>query len=350
MPQPIRVLHYGLGPIGARIARLVAARPGLISVGAVDIDPAKAGKDLGTVAKLGQTLQVPVQSNLPAALEAGKPDIVLHATGSHVPGVLPQFLALAEAGLPVVSTCEELSYPWFHHPDEARRIDGAARRSGIAILSTGINPGFIMDNLAVILSGVCPSVTGVRVRRVVDLSIRRKQLQQKVGVNLTGAEFAARKAQGGLGHVGLPESVAMIAAGLDWRLERVEQTLEPVIAPCALDSALGPVAEDKVQGQHQIAHVHDADQVILRIHDIGIGGRKTLLGQGPDFFDSLLGGDMAVKRKVVGGHEAAHAVFGVGQLFTDLFDQPFRKMLEQALPGILGQVHENGGRKGWFEL
>jgi hypothetical protein len=254
MPEPIRVLHYGLGPIGARIVRLVASRPNLVSVGAVDIDPAKTRQDLGTVAELGQTLQVPLQSNLPAALEAGRPDVVLHATGSHLPGVLPQFLALAEAGLPVVSTCEELSYPWFHHPEEARRIDGAAQRSGIAILSTGINPGFIMDNLAVILSGVCPSVTGVRVRRVVDLSIRRKQLQQKVGVNLTTAEFAARKAQGGLGHVGLPESVAMIAAGLEWSLERVKQTLEPVIAPCALDSALGPVAEGKVQGQHQIAH------------------------------------------------------------------------------------------------
>jgi len=253
MPEPIRILHYGLGPIGARIAQLVTSRPNLVSVGAVDIDPAKAGKDLGAVAKLGRGLHMPVQSNLLAVLEGQKPDIVLHATGSHLPSVLPQFLAMAEAGLPVVSTCEELSYPWFHHPDEARTIDEAAQRSGIAILSTGINPGFIMDTLTVILSGVCPSVTGVQVRRVVDLSVRRKQLQRKVGVNLTPAEFAAKKAKGMLGHVGLPESVAMIAAGLGWSLDRVEQTLEPVIAPCPLDSALGPVAPGQVQGQHQIA-------------------------------------------------------------------------------------------------
>jgi len=177
MPEPIRILHYGLGPIGARIAQLVTSRPNLVSVGAVDIDPAKAGKDLGAVAKLGRGLHMPVQSNLLAVLEGQKPDIVLHAT----------------------------------------------------------------------------SVTGVRVRRVVDLSVRRKQLQQKVGVNLTPAEFAAKKAKGMLGHVGLPESVAMIAAGLGWSLDRVEQTLEPVIAPCPLDSALGPVAPGQVQGQHQIA-------------------------------------------------------------------------------------------------
>ncbi|MGC8787352.1 MAG: dihydrodipicolinate reductase, partial [Anaerolineae bacterium] len=190
MPEPTRVLHYGLGPIGVRIAQVVASRPDLESVGAVDIDPAKTGKDLGEVAEIGRMLGIPVQQNLEAALKKSKPDIVLHATGSHLPSVLPQFLGLAEAGLSVISTCEELSYPWFHHPDEAKKIDEAARRNRVAILSTGINPGFIMDTLVVILSGVCPSVTRVRVRRVVDLSIRRRQLQQKVGVNLTPEEFA----------------------------------------------------------------------------------------------------------------------------------------------------------------
>ena len=260
MPEPTRVLHYGLGPIGVRIAQVVASRPDLESVGAVDIDPAKTGKDLGEVAEIGRMLGIPVQQNLEAALKKSKPDIVLHATGSHLPSVLPQFLGLAEAGLSVISTCEELSYPWFHHPDEAKKIDEAARRNRVAILSTGINPGFIMDTLVVILSGVCPSVTRVRVRRVVDLSIRRRQLQQKVGVNLTPEEFATRKAAGGLGHVGLPESVAMIAAGLGWKLERIDQTLDPVIAPCALESALGLVAAGKVQGQHQIARGYVAGQ------------------------------------------------------------------------------------------
>jgi 4-hydroxy-tetrahydrodipicolinate reductase len=260
MPGPIRVLHYGLGPIGVRIARLVAERPGLLSAGAVDIDPAKVGQDLGIVAELGQPLGVLVHADLEAALQAQKPDVVLHATGSHLPNVLPQFLALTEAGLPVVSTCEELSYPWFHHPHEARHIDEAARLHGVAVLSTGINPGFIMDTMPIILAGVCPTVTSVRVRRVVDLSARRKQLQQKVGVKMSAEQFAAGKAAGSLGHVGLPESVAMIAAALGWSLERVEQTLDPVIAAERLDSALGPVAAGKVQGQHQLARGFVAGQ------------------------------------------------------------------------------------------
>ena len=44
---PIRVLHFGLGPIGLGIVRQVAARKGFKIVGAVDIDPAKVGRDLG---------------------------------------------------------------------------------------------------------------------------------------------------------------------------------------------------------------------------------------------------------------------------------------------------------------
>ncbi len=249
MPKFIRVLHYGLGPIGLRIARLVASRPGWMPVGAVDIDPAKAGHDLGEQIGLDKPIGVPVRPDLQTALEGQKPDVVVHATGSHLPSVLPQFLELARASIPVVSTCEELSYPWFHHPDEARAIDESAKNAEIAVLSTGINPGFIMDTLPIILSGVCPLVTAVRVRRVVDLSQRRMQLQQKVGVRLTTAQFAARKAEGKLGHVGLPESIAMIAAGLGWRLQQVEQTLEPVLAPEPLASALGPVDAGQVQGQ-----------------------------------------------------------------------------------------------------
>ena len=134
MTQPVRVLHYGLGPIGVRIARLAATRPNLMPIGAVDIDPDKVQQDLGQVAELPETLGVLVQPTLEAALQDAKPHIALHATGSHLPSVLQQFLDLADAALPTVSTCEELSYPWFHHPEEAQIIDQAAKRNGIAIL------------------------------------------------------------------------------------------------------------------------------------------------------------------------------------------------------------------------
>src|SRR6187401_2456428 len=51
---PIKVLHYGLGPIGAAVVRQVAERRGFKIVGAVDIDPAKIGRDLGEIAGAGR--------------------------------------------------------------------------------------------------------------------------------------------------------------------------------------------------------------------------------------------------------------------------------------------------------
>ncbi len=267
MTEPLRVLHYGLGPIGLGIAKLAASRQNLSPVGAVDIDPAKVGHDLAAVAGFLRPAGATVQPSLQAAIQSTAADVVLHATGSRLARVLPQFLELADAGLPTVSTCEELSFPWFHHPEEARLIDEAAKRSGIAILATGINPGFIMDLFPIALSGVCPQLTAVRIRRVVDLSLRRRQLQEKVGVGMTPDEFKLKRASGALGHVGLPESIAMIASGLGWTLERVDQVLEPVIAPEPLASALGTVGAGQVQGQHQVARgiIDGSERITLEL-------------------------------------------------------------------------------------
>jgi hypothetical protein len=66
----------------------------------------------------------------------------------------------------VVCTCEELCFPWITHPDLASRIDREARRRRVAILGTGVNPGFLMDTLPVCLTAVCQKVEAVRVSRI----------------------------------------------------------------------------------------------------------------------------------------------------------------------------------------
>ena len=55
---PIRVMHVGLGPIGAAVVHQVAGRKGFRIVGAADIDPAKAGRDLGEVIGFGRAMRV----------------------------------------------------------------------------------------------------------------------------------------------------------------------------------------------------------------------------------------------------------------------------------------------------
>ncbi len=234
----MRIIHQGLGAIGLGIARLVLER-GHRTVAAVDLDPAKAGQDLGTLLGV-PPLGVEVTTDAAAALRESA-DILIHCTGSRVRTVLPQLEAAVETGLDVVSTCEELAYPWYHHPAEARRLDDLARRRGVTVVGLGVNPGFVMDALPIMLTAPCREVTHVAAERVVDVGRRREALQRKVGVGMTPQAFRAGVREGRLGHVGLVESVAMIAGALGWDLARITEEIDPVVDGAA------------VQGLHQVA-------------------------------------------------------------------------------------------------
>jgi 4-hydroxy-tetrahydrodipicolinate reductase len=226
----VRALLFGVGAIGAGIGRLAAEREDIVLAGAVDSAPERAGRNLYDV--LGAEPRAGVErptivADAEQALRDVKPGVVLHATGSYLPDVLSQLIACARAGANVVSTCEELSFPWVRHPELAKQIDAEAKAAGVTIVGTGVNPGFVMDTLAVVLSGVCQRVERVHLTRVVDVSKRREQLQRKVGVGITADEFLAKVATGRFGHVGLRESCWLLAGGLGWRLDSLEETIAP---------------------------------------------------------------------------------------------------------------------------
>jgi 4-hydroxy-tetrahydrodipicolinate reductase len=235
---PINVVSYGLGPIGVSIARYALDRGHRI-VGAIDIDPEKVGRDVGLL--LGRDpIGVAVTADPAEALARG-PQVVLHSTQSHIPQVLSQILDCLEAGACIVSTCEELAFPWYRHPAAAHRIDRVAKARHVAAVGVGVNPGYVMDVLPVVLTAPCREVRSVHVTRVVDASKRRLPLQRKVGAGMTKAEFEKGVADGKLGHVGLQESVATISDALAWQLDAITEDIEPV-----LDGA-------EVKGLHQVA-------------------------------------------------------------------------------------------------
>jgi 4-hydroxy-tetrahydrodipicolinate reductase len=161
-------MHFGLGPIGAAVVRQVAERKGFRIVGGVDIDPAKTGRDLGEVAGLGRRLQLKVTDDARKAIKSGKPDVVVLCTGSSMKGVLPQIATILKLKVPIVSTTEELSYPSKPNMRYARAVHTLAKKSKVAVLGTGVNPGFIMDALPITLTGVCERVDAIRVDRVQD--------------------------------------------------------------------------------------------------------------------------------------------------------------------------------------
>ena len=251
--KKIRVLQYGVGPIGASIARLVHEKASLEIVGAIDTDPAKAGRDLGEIAgSENGAWGIPILAD-PAAALGKSVDVVVHSTSSYLPNVMDQLLACIEAGCCIVSTCEELAYPFRKHPALSRKLDAAAKEEGVALVGTGVNPGFVMDKLVLTLSAVSQRVDGVKAVRIVDASKRRLPLQKKIGAGMAPEEFRAQVNAGVIKHHGLPESVAMVADGLGFALDEITETIEPMIAEETVKTEFIEVAPGQVAGVHQIA-------------------------------------------------------------------------------------------------
>ena len=243
--QPVTVAQYGIGPIGAEIARLLLTKKWIRVVGAVDIDPNKVGKDVGEVIGLGRGVGVSVTSDL-----QGKPEVVCHSTGSRLRDVVPQLRALLESGCHVVSTCEELSFPL----DAALReeLQQVARANNVTLLGTGVNPGFVMDKLPLTITSVCQDIKSVEIRRFQNASTRREPLQRKVGAGMTPEEFRAAVAAGKIKHMGLKESLMMVGNGLGVEFDDVsEEKIEPIIAPREVVTQYLKVAPGQVAGVHQ---------------------------------------------------------------------------------------------------
>lgn len=252
MNRSISFIQMGLGPVGQQIVRYAVERSGLHLAAVVDTDPAKAGQDMGSI--LGcDSKGISVVADGAAALSVNEADVVIVATVSSMEMVETQILLCIEYGNNVVSTAEELAFPWETHPEIARRIDEAAKEKGVTVLATGVNPGLTMDTLPLTLSGVCRRIDRIYVQRHQDAAIRRLPFQRKIGVGLSPEEFSRLAAGGFIRHLGFPESIRMIACGLGWELESIEEEILPVIAGIAVDSPFLRVAAGQAAGVFQTA-------------------------------------------------------------------------------------------------
>src|SRR5260221_8899517 len=222
MSEPIRVIEYGLGAIGRAGARLAMSRPGIKVVGAVDRDPKLSGKDLGEVLGLGRKLGVAVTDTPVILFAQTQADVVIHCTTSSFLEAYEQLTEIVRAGLHCVTSCEEALFPYYRHKLLAGKLDGLCVQKAAAVVGTGVNPGLVMDTLALLLTMACQRIEAVHVLRVVDAGTRREALQHKVGAALNEKEFNSRKAEHKVGHVGLAESLVFLADGLSWKLDEVK--------------------------------------------------------------------------------------------------------------------------------
>jgi hypothetical protein len=292
---PIRVLHFGLGPIGAAIVRQIATRRGFRVVGGVDVDPAKIGRDVGDIAGVGRQLRIKVSDDPRKAIKASKPDVVVLCTQSSLKKVMPQMEAILKHRIPVVSTTEELAYPCGANLRYARSLHQLAKKAKVAVLGTGVNPGFAMDALPITLTGVCERVDTIRVDRIQDARVRRLPFQQKIGAGLTREQFMRKVEDGSVRHVGLAESVSMIADAMGWKLEKITDDIQPKIAVETVASEYLAVDPGYVCGIVQDGIGYRKGEPVITLH------MEAYLGA-PESYDAVeVKGSPELKMKIAGG-------------------------------------------------
>jgi 4-hydroxy-tetrahydrodipicolinate reductase len=285
----------GLGPIGRGIAAVAAAKRSLRLVGALDVSPDLVGRQLADFVP-GADAGIAVAGSLAEMLARSTPQVVLHATGSYLVQVYPQFEAMLEAGLSVVSTCEETSYPLGGTALAAvASLDALCRRRGARLLSTGINPGFAMDVWPLLATAAHTGWQRIRVTRILDASKRREPLQRKVGAGMTPEEFRQAASVGAIGHVGLPASANMLARGLGRRIARSRATLDPVLASEEVSSQYFRVAAGKVAGirQGMACDLEGGGEIMLHL--------EMYLGAPNPYDEVLIEGGMPTRILVSGG-------------------------------------------------
>ena len=327
--KPIRIVQVGLGPIGQACIKVLLQRPNIELVGGIDIDPQKVGKDIGEIWGLDRSLGIAVRDDVAAALADWRPQVVVHTTFSFLDSVEEQLATIIRASAHIVSSSEELFYPFQRNPEFCQRIDSLAREHNVAVVSTGVNPGFGMDILPLCLTGVCTEVHNITVIRVVDAGQRRFPLQKKVGAGITPQEFEERLAAGTFGHVGLRESALALMTALGWPVDEIGENIEPVLAETKVKTDFLAVEPQQVAGLHQVLRVKSEGEERL-VLDL-----QMYVGAESPYDGVEIVGDPSLSMRIEGGIFGDTATIGalVNTIPKIISAQPgLRTMLELPVP------------------
>ncbi len=290
----ICILQIGMGPLGVKVAQFIAERSGLTTIAAFDKDPNLIGKDLGEHCG-GAASGVHIFASVAEAVKAEKPDVAVLTTVSDMKRIVPQIEEILAQGIPVVSTCEELSFPWSTEPELAKRLDAAAQAAGVAVLGTGVNPGYLMDALPTFLTAVCQKVDSVTVSRIQNAQFRRIPFQKKIGAGLTLAEFGQKVQDGSLRHVGLTESMHLIAHRMGWKLDKTEDIITPVVAENQIVTSVMTIPKGNATGVRQVGNGYVGSEVKVKLVF------QATVGEKESYDEVVIEGNPGIRSKIEGG-------------------------------------------------
>lgn len=264
MPSSLKVAVAGLGPVGQAVARLVLQTPGLKLVAVADTAPRYAGQDLGLLLGQVRRLGLKVDGDPERWLRKTRADVAFVCTSSRLKDVRPMIQSLLACRTHVITSCAELAFPVPGQANAFRELDRVARAKKVAVLATGVNPGFAMDVLALGLTAPCTRVRRVAVTRVVDAG-GKLPVQRRVGAGLNLGQFRRALTEGTIRHVGLQQSAQMIASALGWKLERMDETVEPAIAPRDLDTEYLRIPAGAVSGLKQCVRGYRGSELAVSL-------------------------------------------------------------------------------------
>jgi len=170
--MPIRVAVWGTGNVGRPAVRAVLAHRDMALDAVIVADPDKRGRDAGALVGLADT-GVRATDDWRAVL-AGKPDAVVYtATADTRPEeAMQDLMACLEAGVNVVSTSfYSFLHPASGLPEVLQPVQACCAASGASLLVSGIDPGWAMDALPVMLSGAVSDIREIRSREIFNYAL-----------------------------------------------------------------------------------------------------------------------------------------------------------------------------------
>jgi 4-hydroxy-tetrahydrodipicolinate reductase len=268
MSNALQVVVLGTGQMGTGIIELLRKKKGLELAGVYGRRPRPAATDVGHAIGLDEDIGLEISNDLTDLLTRTKPQVAIHATCSRVEEAMGEFRLLLGSRVNVISIAEEMAYPACQSPRLAEEIHELAVAHDVTVLGTGINPGFVLDLLVITLTGVCQRVESISAKRLNDLSPYGPTVLKSQGVDLTPEAFASGVADGTIvGHVGFPESIAMISHALGWEIDRIEETREPIVSRVKRETSHVTVEPGRTAGcMHTAVAYCSSDPVITLIH------------------------------------------------------------------------------------
>ena len=269
--EKIRVIQFGLGAMGRVMASLVLEKPSMQLVAAIDRNEENVGKDVATVIGVKKKTGVLVSNELSKTLANTKADVMLHAAVSYVPKVWEQIKPAVEKGISVITIAEEMGYPLVKYPALCAEMERIAKEKNARILGSGINPGFAMDLVPLLYSGICRRVDSIKVTRIIDFSPFGASIQKNIGIGFSASEFKEGVKSGKLPlHIGLPESAYMLATAIHWAIDRVEETREPVLAkkPFRVPGYM-TIKKGNVAGFNHHCFAYRGKKIVITLEELG---------------------------------------------------------------------------------